>query len=56
MLFFSAMPMQPGHNSAVGITYRGRVTDPLFLQDSPDGGVTSNTAAVMLLTVISSCT
>ena len=51
---FSAMPMQPGAQLAVGITYLVVALPILFfLQAAPTAVYTSNTAAVMLLTVIS---
>jgi len=54
MLFFSAMPMQPGAQLAVGITYLVVALPILFFYKQPPTAVyTSNTAAVMLLTVIS---
>lgn len=54
MLFFSAMPMQPRAQLAVGITYLAVALPILFLYKKPPTAVyTTNTAAVMLLTVIS---
>jgi diguanylate cyclase (GGDEF)-like protein len=49
-----AMPMQPGAQLAVGITYLVVALPILFFYKQPPTAVyTSNTAAVMLLTVIS---
>jgi len=54
MLFFSAMPMQPKAQLAVGIAYLAVALPILFLYKQPPNAVyTSNTAAVMLLTVVS---